>query len=77
MDALAEISRINYANAKEKSNAQTRSWFMNKEHAKARGTENNMAVGGRLCIADCSQVTDGGALVVLASKKYATEYAKT
>ena len=76
MDALAEISRINYANAKRNPNAQTRSWFMNKEHAAARGGENNMAVGGRLCIADCSQVTDGGALVVLASKKYAAEYAK-
>lgn len=76
MDALAEISRINYANAKRNPNAQTRSWFMNKEHAVARGGENNMSVGGRLCITDCSQVTDGGALVVLASKKYATEYAK-
>lgn len=76
MDALAEISRINYANAKRNPNAQTRSWFMNKEHAVSRGGENNMSVGGRLCITDCSQVTDGGAFLVLASKKYATEYAK-
>lgn len=76
MDALAEIARINYANAKRNPNAQTRSWFMNKEHALDRGGENNMAVGGRLCISDCSQVTDGGAIVILASKKYAAEYAK-
>ncbi|HNF17250.1 MAG TPA: acetyl-CoA acetyltransferase, partial [Leptospiraceae bacterium] len=76
MDALAEISRINYANAKRNPKSQTRTWFMNKEHASARGGANNMSVGGRLCITDCSQVTDGAAVVVLASKSYAKEYAK-
>jgi acetyl-CoA C-acetyltransferase len=76
MDALAEISRINYDNAKRNPKAQTRSWFMSKEHAMNRGSDTNMAVGGRLCISDCSQVTDGAAVVVLASKKYADEYAK-
>jgi acetyl-CoA C-acetyltransferase len=58
MDSLAEISRINYANAKRNPKSQTRSWCMNKEHASLRGGENNMSVGGRLCITDCSQVTD-------------------
>ncbi|PJZ56178.1 thiolase domain-containing protein [Leptospira barantonii] len=76
MGALAEISRINYDNAKRNPKAQTRSWFMNKEHADARGGEYNMAVGGRLCITDCSQVTDGAAMVVLANKSYTEEYAK-
>ncbi|MGE8720918.1 acetyl-CoA acetyltransferase [Leptospira harrisiae] len=76
MDALAEISRINYANAKRNPKAQTRTWFMNKEHAMARGGDNNMAVGGRLCITDCSQVTDGAAVTLLASKSYTKEYAK-
>jgi acetyl-CoA C-acetyltransferase len=76
MDALAEISKINYANAKLNPKSQTRSWFMNKEHAMARGGANNMAVGGRLCITDCSQVTDGAAVTVLASKDYAKDYAK-
>ena len=76
MDALAEISRINYANAKRNPKSQTRTWFMNKEHATARGGANNMSVGGRLCITDCSQVTDGAAVVVLASKSYAKDYAK-
>ena len=32
---LAEISAINYANGKLNPNAQTRSWYMNKEHALA------------------------------------------
>jgi acetyl-CoA C-acetyltransferase len=36
-----------------------------------------MSVGGRLCITDCSQVTDGAAVVVLASKDYAKEYIKS
>jgi acetyl-CoA C-acetyltransferase len=76
MDALAEISKINYANAKLNPKSQTRSWFMNKEHAMARGGANNMAVGGRLCITDCSQVTDGAAVTILASKDYAKDYAK-
>jgi acetyl-CoA C-acetyltransferase len=49
---------------------------MNKEHAMNRGSDTNMAVGGRLCISDCSQVTDGAAVVVLASKKYTEDYAK-
>jgi len=71
---LAEISKINYANAKRNPNAQTRTWYMNKEHALCR-TEDNPAVGGRIRIADCSQVTDGAVCVFLASREYAEKYA--
>ncbi|MBW2384769.1 MAG: acetyl-CoA acetyltransferase [Deltaproteobacteria bacterium] len=72
---LAEISRINYGNAKLNPNAQTRTWYMNKEHALCR-TDDNPEVGGRIRIADCSQVTDGVATVFLASRAYAERYAK-
>ncbi len=72
---LAEISRLNYDNAKLNPNAQTRTWYMNKEHALCR-TEDNPAVGGRIRIADCSQVTDGAVCVFLASRDYAEKYAK-
>jgi acetyl-CoA C-acetyltransferase len=72
---LAEISRLNYDNAKLNPNAQTRTWYMNKEHALCR-TDDNPAVGGRIRIADCSQVTDGVAVTFLASRKYAERYAK-
>jgi acetyl-CoA C-acetyltransferase len=72
---LAEISRLNYDNAKLNPNAQTRTWYMNKEHALCR-TDDNAAVGGRIRIADCSQVTDGVAVVFLASRKYAKKWAK-
>jgi len=74
LDNLAEISTINYNNAKRNPNAQTRSWFMNKEHAINRNTKNNMLVGGKLAISDCSQVTDGAAVVILCSKKYLQDY---
>ncbi|MBW7858565.1 MAG: thiolase domain-containing protein [Leptonema sp. (in: Bacteria)] len=76
MDGLGEISRINYGNAKNNPYAQTRSWFMNKEQATTRGGKFNAVVGGRLAISDCSQVTDGAALLVVASPKYAQEFSK-
>lgn len=74
MDALAQISDINYRNAKRNPMAQTRKWFMNYEQASNRGTETNALVGGRLAVSDCSQVTDGAAVVILASEKYVEDY---
>ena len=71
---LAAISDINYSNAKRNPKAQTRSWFMNREHAE-RLDEFNFAVGGRVKISDCSQVTDGAAIILLASERYARAYA--
>lgn len=71
---LAEISRLNYDNAKLNPNAQTRTWYMNKEHALARD-DMNAEVGGRIRLADCSQVTDGAVCVFLASRAYAERYA--
>lgn len=70
LDALAAISATNYANAKNNPLAQTRKWFMNLSHAKERGTDNNPLVGGILAVSDCSQVTDGAAVVILVSEKY-------
>lgn len=69
MDALAKISVINYSNAKRNPLAQTRKWFMDFEQASHRGTETNPRIGGLLGVSDCSQVTDGAAVVVLASEK--------
>ena len=70
MDALAMISCTNYSNAKRNPNAQTRKWYMDFEQASTRGTASNSIIGGKLAISDCSQVTDGAAVVVLASEKY-------
>ena len=74
-DHLAGISAVNYANAKLNPNAQTRTWYMDKEQALCR-TDDNAVVGGRIRISDCSQVTDGAATLMLASRKFAEQYAK-
>ena len=70
MDSLAMISTQNYANAKRNPLAQTRKWFMSFEQARMRDTDTNPIVGGRLAVSDCSQVTDGAAVVVLASEDF-------
>jgi acetyl-CoA C-acetyltransferase len=72
---LAAISALNYANAKLNPLAQTRTWYMNEAHALGKD-DFNSAVGGRIRIADCSQVTDGAAAVFVASRRYAEKYAK-
>ena len=72
---LAEISAINYANAKLNPNAQTRTWYMNKAQACSQD-DSNPPVGGRVRISDCSQVTDGAVAVFLANEEFATKYAK-
>ncbi|MHC4265697.1 MAG: acetyl-CoA acetyltransferase [Planctomycetota bacterium] len=72
---LSRIAAINYDNAKKNPNAQTRNWFMNFEHAKTIGAYNSI-VGGRIKVTDCSQITDGGVCLYLASEKFTTNYAK-
>lgn len=74
MENLASISNINYANAKRNPRSQTRKWFMSDKQANQRGTETNPFVGGRLGVSDCSQVTDGAAMVVLSSQEFAAEH---
>jgi acetyl-CoA C-acetyltransferase len=71
---LARISAVNYANAKLNPNAQTRSWFMNYDHACSTGPF-NAHIGGRIKLTDCSQVTDGAACVLLASAEFAAKWA--
>ncbi|MEK3760026.1 acetyl-CoA acetyltransferase [Paenibacillus sp. FSL P4-0338] len=76
MSNLAEISYINYSNAKRNTKAQTRNWFMSRAQANERKTGTNPLVGGRLAVSDCSQTTDGAAMVFLASEEYARSYCK-
>lgn len=76
MDSLAMISNKNYQNAKRNKMAQTRKWYMDYEQASHRGTDTNPIVGGRLAVSDCSQVTDGASVVVLASEAYTKKRGK-
>lgn len=59
---LDAISRLNYANARVNPNAQTRGWQVD--------ATSNPAVEGRIRRLDCSQMTDGGAGVVLVSDAF-------
>lgn len=68
---LRAIGALNLANAKRNPNAQTRSWHVPDVVGPAGlDTEVNPVVHGRVRRYDCSQITDGGAGVVLATDAY-------
>jgi acetyl-CoA C-acetyltransferase len=71
---LARIATINYTNARRNPNAQTRDWYMSQDHA-CRTGKYNTAVGGRIKVSDCSQVTDGAVALLLASEDVARQWA--
>lgn len=71
---LARISEVNFANARRNPLAQTRNWPAPGSDAK-QATKMNQPVAGRLKVRDCSQVTDGVAVVLLASEQHAERYA--
>ncbi|MDR3661258.1 MAG: acetyl-CoA acetyltransferase [Mycobacterium sp.] len=62
---LDAISALNYANAKANPNAQTRSWSIGSD---------NPLVEGRIRRLDCSQMTDGGAGLVLVNDTYLRDH---
>ena len=62
---LAKIAEINYKNAKQNPNAQTRNWFMNLEHANTLG-DYNTPVSGRIKVTDCSQIASSNCRVPVA-----------
>ncbi|MBI2378092.1 MAG: thiolase domain-containing protein [Deltaproteobacteria bacterium] len=70
---LKEISRINFENAKKNPKAQTRAWTMD-DASFSDDEAKNPVVEGRIRKHDCSQVTDGGAVVFLASEAVAKRY---
>lgn len=71
---LMRIAEINFANGKRNPNAQTRQWQFNDKSFTA-DDEANPVIEGRTRKQDCGQVTDGAAVVFLASPKRAAEYA--
>jgi acetyl-CoA C-acetyltransferase len=72
---LAAIARLNFANAKRNPNAQTRAWTFTDESFQP-SDEKNPVVEGRLRRHDCGQITDGAAAILLASEKFASQYAQ-
>jgi acetyl-CoA C-acetyltransferase len=68
------IAENNFANGKRNSNAQTRDWRFGPE-AFTDDDVANPVVEGRTRKQDCGQVTDGAAVVFLASERRARAYA--
>jgi len=73
-DHLAALAKSNFANAKRNPNAQTRAWTFEQRSFEA-DDEKNPTITGRIRRQDCSQITDGGAVVFLASRRFARDYA--
>ncbi|HET6970315.1 MAG TPA: acetyl-CoA acetyltransferase [Phenylobacterium sp.] len=71
---LMRIAEINFANARRNPNSQTRQWAFNEKSFTAND-EANPVVEGMIRKNDCGQVTDGSAVVFLASDKAAADYA--
>ena len=71
---LMRIAEVNFANGKRNPNAQTRQWAFTDQSFTANDAFNPV-VEGRTRKQDCGQVTDGAAIVFLASEKRAAEYA--
>jgi acetyl-CoA C-acetyltransferase len=74
-DHLSKISEINFGNAKKNPNSQTRGWTFESDTF-TRSDHANPVIEGRTRKMDCGQVTDGAAIIFLASEKKAKEYAK-
>lgn len=72
---LMRIAEINFTNAKRNPNAQTRGWKFTEASFTA-DDQANPVVEGMMRKQDCGQVTDGAAVVFLASPREAEEYAK-
>jgi acetyl-CoA C-acetyltransferase len=71
---LAEIAKINFANAKRNPNAQTRRWRFTEQSFQEHD-DANPVIEGRIRKHDCGQITDGAACVFLASSVRARDYA--
>jgi acetyl-CoA C-acetyltransferase len=69
---LRAIAQVNFGNARRNPNAQTRQWSVPDPIGDDGAT--NPLIEGRLRRFDCSQMTDGGAGVVLVSDKYLSEH---
>jgi acetyl-CoA C-acetyltransferase len=76
---LRAIAQLNFTNARANPNAQTRDWTV-PDLVAGRGDDSafddevNPVVEGRIRRFDCSQMTDGGAGIVLANDDYLRDH---
>jgi acetyl-CoA C-acetyltransferase len=75
---LRAIAQLNFTNARSNPNAQTRGWTVPDLRAGHNGADAddkiNPVIDSRLRRFDCSQMTDGGAGVVLVTDDYLREH---
>ena len=69
---LRAIAQVNFGNARRNPNAQTREWTVPDPISDDDAT--NRGIEGRLRRFDCSQMTDGGAAVVLVTDRYLRDH---
>jgi acetyl-CoA C-acetyltransferase len=69
---LRAIAQLNFGNARRNPNAQTRQWSVPDPISDDDAT--NPGIEGRLRRFDCSQMTDGGAAVVLVTDRYLRDH---
>ncbi|GII58366.1 acetyl-CoA acetyltransferase [Planotetraspora thailandica] len=66
---LRAVAELNFRNARANPNAQTRGWTFTEASFQADDAANPI-VEGRLRRTDCSQITDGGAGIVLVGERF-------
>jgi acetyl-CoA C-acetyltransferase len=71
---LHSIAATNFANAKLNPNAQTRGWDVPDLANRGSDDSVNPLIEGRVRRFDCSQITDGGAGVVLVTDDYLRDH---
>jgi acetyl-CoA C-acetyltransferase len=71
---LRAIAQLNFTNARHNPNAQTREWTVPDLMAGPSDNELNPVVEGRIRRFDCSQMTDGGAGLVLVTDNYLRDH---
>jgi len=72
---LTAIARKNFDNARSNPRAQTRGWKLT-DASFAEDDQSNPRIEGRLRRHDCGQVTDGAVAILLASERFAREWAQ-
>ncbi len=72
---LARIAEINFGNARKNPNAQTRRWEFTEQSFQQDDVANPV-IDGRMRKQDCGQISDGAAVVFLASEAVAREWAR-
>lgn len=70
---LGRIAQINFTNARGNPHAQARSWRFN-QRSFTTDDKANPVVEGRVRRNDCGQISDGAAVIFLASQRFAAAY---